>query len=567
MKVRLPLMIQDPSTAINKKMGKMTEGFDLESDDVFLDGPVTRRVAVLDFCPETGKLIEGAVFVPPKKGQKLGKYDVDKENIYSEKFIQVSVFGMIMKTISMFEKYDILGRPVTWAFPAQQLLIVPRAGKMQNAYYERDSHGIQFFFFPDPDHPGKTIYTSLSRDIVAHETGHAILDGIIPDLYNAVTPQSLALHESIADLTALLMSFSSHTLREFVFNETNGCITESSGFSAIAEQFGNAILRDNQPLRSLYNSKTMNPKDKKNGIDRSDPYELSEVLSGALFNVMGKIHEKLKKKIATAENITEFSASGKALFIGSEQFKRMVFRALDYLPVGDVSFADYGRAIIAADQTYYPKEEELRDWIRDEFVKRYMVEGKKTLKVDSNYDHSLVKNLDIDALVNSDWAAYKFADENRKALFIPPGVPFRVLPRLDVTKGYYEEDGKKKYRECIFKVTWSQEESNQKGKVFPSKRQVAVGTTLVIDWDNRKIRSLLTSNRNALKNEKKEQINDRDLFLKRLVDSGVMELGPRATGFDGKPLLSVIKGDITDGILRVRGTLKTLHIAGGYYER
>ena len=81
---------------------------------------------------------------------------------------------------------------------------------MENAYYERDSHSLQFFSF---EVDGKTVHTSLSRDIVAHETAHALIDGIDPDLYDALDPQSLALHEGIADLTAMLLAFGSGPLR------------------------------------------------------------------------------------------------------------------------------------------------------------------------------------------------------------------------------------------------------------------------------------------------------------------------------------------------------------------
>ena len=128
--------------------------------------------------------------------------------------MKVSVFGTVLKTMRLFERDDTLGRQLSWSFNAPQLLVVPRAGEWTNAYYERDSHSLQFFYFPSVRPPYETVYTSLSHDIVAHETGHAILDGIAPDLYNAVTPQSLALHEAVADLTALMMAFKSPNLSE-----------------------------------------------------------------------------------------------------------------------------------------------------------------------------------------------------------------------------------------------------------------------------------------------------------------------------------------------------------------
>jgi len=559
MKVRVPMMIQDPITAKYKGM-RQVEGFDIKHEDFFLDGPVTRRVAVLDFDADTGDLMRGARFKPPAPGRVLGTYEIADENdIYAPDFGQVSVFATVVKTMYMFEEEDALGRRLAWAFDGPQLLIIPRAGQWDNAYYERDSHSLQLFYFTNPHNPGEMIYTSLSRDIVAHETGHAILDGIAPELYNSMTPQSLALHEAIADLTALLMAFRSGTLRETVLDQTGGSIRNSTAFSSIAEEFGMARNPEGGSLRSLLNEKTLGPDDA-NRVARNDPHALSEVLSGALYAVMVEIHEGLRREYVEGDPDREFSVSGKALADGADRFKRMIFRALDYLPPGEVSFADYGRAIIAADQASHPDDTQEREWICDQFVTRQMVANREALQVETNFEHPALKEVDLETLVESDWAAYEFANRNRDLLGVPQEVPFQIWPRLDVTKLYYQRDGKRKIRECLFKVSWDQSEANQLGRRFPDRRQITVGTTLAVDWDTRMIRALLRSDHSDRPQEQQKQQEDRDRMLRRLGDEGLMRLGPLAIGPDGKELRSVVRADSANGLMRVRGVARTLHI-------
>ena len=141
MRVRVPLMVQDPLTS--RYAGtRSQEGFYVDREPFFLDGPVTRRVAILDFDPETGRRTPAVRFVPPTGGRRLGQYAIaHTSNLYAPDFIQVSVFGTILKTMYMYEDADTLGRPLEWAFDAPQLLVVPRAGEWANAFYERDSQG------------------------------------------------------------------------------------------------------------------------------------------------------------------------------------------------------------------------------------------------------------------------------------------------------------------------------------------------------------------------------------------------------------------------------------------
>ena len=566
MRVRLPMMVQDPLTSRYKGM-RLVEEFFADEEEFFLDGPVAKRVAVLDFDPETGKLCRGARFMPPSRRRKLGRYKVTEvagqPDIYARDFVQTSAFATVLRTMYMFEEPDTLGRKLVWAFDAPQLLVVPQAGEWANAYYERASHSLQLFYFSMDG--GPRVYTALSRDIIAHETGHAILDGIAPDLYNAITPQSLALHEGVADLSALMMALQSGTLRRTVLDQTGGSIKNSTALSSVAEEFGRALDREGHGgyLRSLLNERTLNPNDtsvdafgKPNRVVRDEPHALSEVLTGALYKIFVGMHETYKKKYAEEEGISEFSASGKALAVAGKHFQRMVFRALDYLPPGEVSFADYGRAILAADEALYPDDDRERNQIRDEFIRRHMAPSPESLKVRTNLRRKVIQELDLDTLVESDWAAYEFANQNRGLLRIPQRIPFHVRPRLDVSKVYYTEGGKRKSRECILKVSWDHKEPNDLGPHFPWQRQITVGTTLAIDWDTRRIRALLTSDL------AEEQRADRDLLLHRLLDEGLLRLEAEAIGPSGAELGTAVIAEATQDLMRVRGAARTLHIVG-----
>ena len=561
MKAKVQIIVKDTSVTQFKEINP-TESFVIDKEKFLLDGPVSEKVAVLDFDDKSGQLMTGTDFMPPSKKEKFGTYAVKNVNdLHSRDFQQVSVFGTVLKTMYMFEEEDVLGCPLTWAFKSPQLLVVPRAGEWANAFYERESHSLQFFYFDG-------VYTCLSQDIVSHETAHAILDGIAPDLYNSITPQSLALHEAIADLTALLMAFQCKELAVRVLVKTNGRIEDSSAFSGMAEQFQEKLDPNGNKLflRDLWNQKTLNPKDNSidktgepNLVKRNEPHDLSEVLSGALYSVFVKMYNTEKKVQIKKKTTSVKQAHFLALWIVTQRFKRMIFRALDYLPPGEVSFADYGRAIIAADQASHPDDKQERQWLREEFVKRGIVAKKEGLETDKNFDYPPLQEIDLEAFIqdDNDWAAYQFAEQNRSFLRIPDGVRFRVRPRLDTTKKYYRGSKKTEtVRECIFKVSWDKEEENGNFRL-PKKRHITVGTTLAIDWKTKKVRALLTSD-SAGENI---QVQDRNHFLEKLVDEGTLRMGHEAIGANGFPLSTAIRAEVLGDVMRVRSSAKMLHMS------
>ncbi len=559
MKVRVPVMIQDQMAAAGDEL---TEEVILE-EKFFLDGPVSERIAVLDFDAD-GRLVKTRARFKPPVGKKPGFYaGADGGKIHADVFVQVNAFATVQRVIAMFEKADALGRRLSWGFGASQLLVVPRAGKRQNAFYERESHSLQFFYFPSTrkEFKGRTVYTCLSHDIIAHETGHAVLDGIAPDLYHAISPQSLALHEAVADLTALIMAFRSRKLRDSVLRQTEGSIASSTAFSSIAEEFG-ALRRATgqlRPLRSLDNDRRLPP----SGGVRTAPHDLSEVLTGALYKVLVRMHDRLCKRYAAErEDGDEKAASGKALFVAGEHFKRMVFRALDYLPPGEISFADYGRAIIAADRASHPDWGRERRWLAEEFVERRIISSEAEMSTDldpqqANFWNAALADVDLGILVASDWAAYEFANRFRDQLGCPAGVPLRVRPRLDVTKEYRAPGGgTRNVREFIFKVSWDAEEENPAGRGLPARRQITVGTMLAIDWRERTVRALLTSDSGA------HLRDDRNAMLARLHDEGRLRVGRHALDSDGKPRRSVAVAERSGDLLRIRKSARMLHIEG-----
>jgi hypothetical protein len=170
-----------------------------------------------------------------------------------------------------------------------------------------------------------------------------------------------------------------------------------------------------------------------------------------------------------------------------------------------------------------------------------------------------VRDLDLDALAASDWAAYDFANKQRGFLGIPEGVHFRVRPRLDVRKQYYLGGEPTTVRECIFKVSWDREEPNPPGMHFTRRRQITVGTTLALDWQTRRVRALLRSQAASRPSGADEQTADRNAMLARLVETGRLRLDGGAAG---APAGSGVRAETSGDLMRVRGSGRLLHVAG-----
>jgi hypothetical protein len=155
--------------------------------------------------------------------------------------------------------------------------------------------------------------------------------------------------------------------------------------------------------------------------------------------------------------------------------------------------------------------------------------------------------------------AEQFARRNRKLLGIHPDVTFEVRPRLDVTKLYWHRTGKSEVRECLFKVAWTQVESNPVGSGLPRTRRYGAGSTLAITWDDKpRVRAVISTTRTTAE---RQTTND---LLRRLLTADRLRVGNTALGPGDRPLRGVIEADINAGALRLRGAGRMLHVTQEY---
>jgi len=298
-------------------------------------------------------------------------------------FHQQMAYAVSRLTIDNFE--HALGRKTLWrpvrdpqkgpkddSVYVPQLRIYPHALREANAYYSPEKVALLFGYF-NANHdntgaqlPGGTIFTCLSQDIVAHETTHALLDGMHRKFVNATNPDVLAFHEGFADVVALLQHFTfPETLRDQIANTRGELSDHESLLGQLAGQFGHATgmrgaLRE--AIGTWEDGKWRRQKPEPAALAATtEPHARGAILVAAIFDAFLAIYEKRTAdllRIATSgtgilapgaihPDLVE-RLSGEATK-AARHVLTMCIRALDYCPPVDITFGEYLRAIITAD--------------------------------------------------------------------------------------------------------------------------------------------------------------------------------------------------------------------------
>jgi hypothetical protein len=174
-----------------------------------------------------------------------------------------------------------------------RLMATPDEGVDLNAYYDRN--GLHFFH---DSVRGTAVFSGESPDVVCHELGHAVLDAIKPQLFDAASIETAAFHESFGDMSAILSALQLDSVRDQVLAETNGLPHTASRLSRLAETLGWAIRQlipdsgDAGCLRSAVNSfyylppASLPPRAPATSLS-SEPHSFSRVFTAAFFRMLG----------------------------------------------------------------------------------------------------------------------------------------------------------------------------------------------------------------------------------------------------------------------------------------
>jgi hypothetical protein len=480
--ISIPVFIKDPAVALEEPTLGIQE-IEVPLDMNLAAGPTSARACVVDFNADTQTLhapiewdpAEGWFKTPgedgnwlpdppqvakniedPKRVQDPERYknqylDFIVKTVRNPFFHQLNVWAVVQRVLEFYEEPQALGRPVPWGFDGNRLIIVPHAGYGENAYYDRRSKSLQFYYFGDVQKP---CYTCLSHDIIAHETGHAILDGVRPLYIQLSSVQTLAFHEFIADLTAILLALHNKDIRRFVSQTSQG-LEGANVMADLAKEFGQEVTGRDY-LRSAFNDKKM--ADIKDSLV---PHTVSQVLTGAMWDILVAI---AKRHLAKNEEGQKVSPA-QALWWAADRFRRVALQPLDLCPPCDIQFVDYAKAVINNDIITNPVDEQgYRPIMLSVFHERGVCDCEykpdQEMPEDCLFREVMDQERiyfvfhDIERISRSRTAAYYFLSDNRRQLHIPPHQDVRVVDLYDAIK--YGAAAERLPREVVLEYTWQE---------------------------------------------------------------------------------------------------------------
>ncbi|SEW42977.1 hypothetical protein SAMN05428988_5443 [Chitinophaga sp. YR573] len=428
--------------------------------------PAGEYIEIIDYDPASG------VFYPPVdlNDPYLLAQDGLNPSVSNPQFHQQMVYAVIMTTIKNFERA--LGRKIQWSPHiyltesnkiggssfVQRLRIYPHALRQANAYYNPQKKSLLFGYFPaKPANvqlqlPGGTVFTCLSHDVIAHETTHAILDGLHQRYIEDTHPDTRAFHEAFSDIVALFQHFTFPEVLKHQIAKTKGDLNAQNLLGQLAQQFGLAMgsygsLRDaigkTDPVTGEWTPQKPDPEEY---ATKMEFHDRGAVLVAAIFDAFLNIYKQRIKPLLRVSTGGEGDLHPDMVDLlantasdTASRILKICVRALDYCPPVDINYGDYLRALITADVDMVAEDEKN---YRVAFIESFQKRG---------IFPTGVKTMSVESLVHEPFPEFELAEDDEE-IFIKFLKEFKEAVAyetsrekvFDTTKYFISGDKKKK---------------------------------------------------------------------------------------------------------------------------
>jgi len=457
---KMRIVAQDPSVTVGgRRGGILTAEVDVPAEEL-APGPRGYRVHVIDYDASTGHLYAPLEYRPSVPGSKDWLEDpgapIDDATILGDPgFHAQNVYAIVMRTLARFE--FALGRRVAWGFdsPGHQIKVAPHAFADANAFYSRRDEALMFGHFPARG-GARTVFTCLSHDIVAHETTHALLDGLRKRYMEPSSPDQAAFHEAFADVVALLSVFA---LPEVVRLLIDRHLEERgepdpraplkaadvardrlarSVLTAIGKEFGQEMGPVSRSALRHSAALPPSPDWYTQPGEFDEPHRRGEILVSAVMNAFLSVWaHRLEALVTDRSRTVDRTRAAEEGSTVADELLTLAIRALDYCPPVHLEFATFLSAMRTADREVRPVDTKFR--FREHLLEAFRAYGITHAALDRSgasmpdpeweraspiykFDRTRFESMQRDTD-----EVFRFAWENRKELRLHDAAYTRVL--------------------------------------------------------------------------------------------------------------------------------------------
>ncbi|HZI49227.1 MAG TPA: M36 family metallopeptidase [Pyrinomonadaceae bacterium] len=198
-----------------------------------------------------------------------------------------------LRAVEVWETID--GKLKAWGTSSpKKLALTPNAGFQLNAGYTQA--GLDFYEFTTGN---KSTFSGASTDVVSHESGHAFLDVLRPELWTSTFPETNAFHEAFGDCMAILTALSDKETRTSLLAVTKD-LSKPNFVETLMEDLADGTKREygadfdsSAPRHALNNFKwqlpSALPKTGKPAVLTSEVHSFGRVFAGCFYDALRNI--------------------------------------------------------------------------------------------------------------------------------------------------------------------------------------------------------------------------------------------------------------------------------------